>query len=92
MDPLIALLALLLVASARAGSGWLAYRGLNDILTAILRSPDLGWPHCVQEEDPAPRNWAASHPEPAVEHVEPHPQVAPLAAHVGRGLARKGRW
>ena len=92
MDPVIALVALLLVASALVGSGWRAYRGLDDILTGLFRGPDLGWPHGVQEEDPQPWNWAASHPEPAAEDVERQPRVAPLDAHVGRGLARKGRW
>ena len=93
MDPLIALLALLLVAAALVGSGWLACRGVDDILTGLFRGPDLGWPHGVQEEDPAPWNWAASHQEPAAaEYAEPHPRLAPLAPQVGRGLARKGRW
>jgi hypothetical protein len=74
------------------GSGWLACRGPDDILSGLFRGPYLGWPHGVQQEDPAPWNSAARHPEPAAEAIEQRPRMARLAPHVGRGLAPKGRW
>jgi hypothetical protein len=92
MDPLIAFLALLLVASAVVGSGWLACRGVGDILSGLFRGPELGWPHGVQEDEPVPWNWTTSSPERVAELLESGPRASPLRPQLGRGLARKGRW
>ena len=92
MDPLIALLALLLVAAALVGSGYLACRGMTDLFAGLFHGPELGWPHGVQEEDPVPWNWAAGGPGAAAERVDTAARTSPLAPHVRRGLARKGHW
>jgi hypothetical protein len=89
--PILVLLAL--AAPIGIAAAWFTGQGPDALASFFRRDHGLGWPHCVQEEDPPAWNWERTSRDdaPTILDGSAAPAVEAVAFQIGRGAARRRR-